>query len=130
MSVNPFFEGDKAIERKLFEAHETKKREMERSALAENQNISPAQQQQNLQNAVEPTSFISFLLSCELVKFNCVWSRENFFQVFERGNVLSWFLPLGIKHNGHNGYEWNLKVYKTDRNANNSDDSNLSLINK
>ena len=41
----------------------------------------------------------------------CQYSLENFYQVFERGKFLSWLLPLGIKNETHNGYEWKLKRY-------------------
>ena len=54
---------------------------------------------------------MSFVFSLKCLKMQCQYSRQNFYQVFEKGKVLSWLLPLGIKNESHNGYEWDLKKY-------------------
>ena len=54
---------------------------------------------------------MAFICSVKCLRMQCQFSRENFHQVFERGKILSWLLPLGIKNESHNGYEWDLKKY-------------------
>ena len=38
-------------------------------------------------------------------------SCDNFFQVFNRDDPISWFLPKTTNHS-HHGYEWKLKLYE------------------
>lgn len=137
MSINPFFEGDKGPERRMFQDHMRRRREVESTIDAEGPAGSPISNVHSNVN-IKEKSFMSFLCSCRCIIMQCQFSRLNFFQVFERGNILSWLLPIGIKNKKHNGYEWNLKVYKdgtpgangTTLQVGSPDETNDSLINE
>ena len=70
MSVNPFFEGDKGPERRMYMEHMRKKRELESTIESEGPDGSPIS---NLQSNVEikTKSFMSFLCSYRCIKMQC-----------------------------------------------------------
>jgi len=80
MSVNPFFKGEKSIEKKMFESHQRKQRELEQTIEVDSLSITSSNmRQQGPDLQVKPKSFLSFLCSWQCLKFQCVWSTENFF---------------------------------------------------
>ena len=114
--LNPFFEGKKKIEEGMFI----------KFVHRQNEHIAySSREKYMLLKEGVPTHEIKLEYrnskwcgaNCvNVVRSNTDFSRKNVGQVFDKEFNLSWFLPINNSNNFHNGYEWNLKLYKSESN--------------
>ena len=113
--INPFFQGERRVEQEMYDDHKRKLDAQSTLDVEQYPYNGHGRPITNLRANVEIQqtggSMMAFICSTKCIRMQCQFSRENFFQVFERGKILSWLLPLGIKNESHNGYEWSLKKY-------------------